>query len=108
MSTTSTEPATEHTSATYKAIQVTKPGEFETVMKPLADPDPHQVRIRVEACGVCHSDPSTVERPFPSTGLASRGREAVGRIDAFGAGVQGWTVGHREGRAGAVFLAASG
>ena len=41
-------------SATYKAIQVTTPGEFATVMKPLVDPGPGQERIRVEASGVCH------------------------------------------------------
>ena len=39
-------------SATYKAIQVAKPGEFEIVMKPLVDPGPGQVRIRVEARSV--------------------------------------------------------
>jgi len=38
--------------AMYKAIQVTKPGEFATVMKPLVDPGPGQVRIRVEARSV--------------------------------------------------------
>jgi alcohol dehydrogenase, propanol-preferring len=49
----------------YKAIQVTKPGEFATVMKPPVDPGPGHVRIRVEACGVCHSDAGTVEGSFP-------------------------------------------
>src|SRR5215475_2482992 len=51
--------------ATYKAIEVTKPGEFATVMKPLVEPGPSQVRIRVEASGVCHSDAGTVEGSFP-------------------------------------------
>jgi len=98
MSTTSsTEPTTEQMSATYKAIQVTKPGEFETVMKPLADPDPHQVRIRVETCGVCHSDAGTVEGSFPIDWPRVPGHEVVGRIDAVGAGVQGWAVGQRVG-----------
>jgi alcohol dehydrogenase, propanol-preferring len=84
-------------SATYKAIQVTKPGEFETVMKPLVDPDPGQVRIRVEACGVCHSDAGTVEGSFPIDWPRVPGHEVVGRIDAVGAGVQGWAVGQRVG-----------
>jgi alcohol dehydrogenase, propanol-preferring len=84
-------------SATYKAIQVTKPGEFETVMKPLVDPDPGQVRIRVEACGVCHSDSGTVEGSFPIDWPRVPGHEVVGRIDAVGAGVQGWAVGQRVG-----------
>ena len=52
-------------STMYRAIQVTKPGEFATVMKPLVDPGPGQVRIRVEASGVCHSDAGTVEGSFP-------------------------------------------
>src|SRR5215469_7640486 len=84
-------------SATYKAIQVTKPGEFETVMKPLVDPDPGHVRIRVEACGVCHSDSGTVEGVFPIDWPRVPGHEAVGRIDALGAQVQGWVVGQRVG-----------
>src|SRR5262245_41511576 len=92
MSSTSTEPTTQHMSATYKAIQVTKPGDFETVMKPLADPDPGRVRIRVEACGVCHSDAGTVEGSFPIDWPRVPGHEVVGRIDAVGAGVQGWAV----------------
>src|SRR5215472_1195058 len=84
-------------SATYKAIQVTKPGEFETVMKPLVDPGPGQVRIRVEACGVCHSDAGTVEGSFSIDWPRVPGHEVVGRIDAVGAGVQGWAVGQRVG-----------
>ena len=84
-------------SATYKAIQVTTPGEFATVMKPLVDPGPGQVRIRVEACGVCHSDSGTVEGLFPIDWPRVPGHEAVGRIDALGSGVQGWTVGQRVG-----------
>src|SRR5262249_32596047 len=97
MSSTSTEPATEHMSATYKAIQVTKPGEIETVTKLLVDPDPGQVRIRVEACGVCHSDAGTVEGSFPIDWPRVPGHEVVGWIDAVGACVQGWAVGQRVG-----------
>jgi D-arabinose 1-dehydrogenase-like Zn-dependent alcohol dehydrogenase len=41
---------------TYGAIEVTKPGVFTEVSRPLQDPGPNQVRIRVEACGVCHTD----------------------------------------------------
>src|SRR5499427_795751 len=84
-------------SATYKAIQVMKPGEFATVMKPLVDPGPGQVRIRVEACGVCHSDSGTVDGLFPIDWPRVPGHEAVGRIDALGSGVQGWVVGQRVG-----------
>src|SRR5262245_17975913 len=64
-------------SAMYKAIQVTKPGEFATVMKPLVDPGPGQVRIRVEACGVCHSDAGTVEASLPVSWPRVPGHEVV-------------------------------
>src|SRR6516164_6254006 len=52
-------------SETYKAIEVRKPGEFAEVRRPLQEPGHDQVRIRVEACGVCHSDAATVEGSFP-------------------------------------------
>jgi Alcohol dehydrogenase GroES-like domain len=51
--------------ATYKAIELSGPGKFSEVTKPLLDPGPGHVRIRVEACGVCHSDAATVEALFP-------------------------------------------
>jgi propanol-preferring alcohol dehydrogenase len=83
--------------ATYKAIQVTKPGEFAAVTKPLLDPGQGQVRIGVEACGVCHSDSGTVEGLFPIEWPRVPGHEVVGRIDALGEGVQGWKLGQRVG-----------
>jgi len=83
-------------SAIYR-VQVTKPGEFATVMKPLVDPGPGQVRIRVEASGVCHSDAGTVEGSFPIIWPRVPGHEVVGRIDAIGSGVRGWEVGQRVG-----------
>jgi len=61
------------------------------------DPGPNQVRIRVEACGVCHSDSATVEGLFPIDWPRVPGHEVVGRIDALGPGVQGWAVGQRVG-----------
>jgi hypothetical protein len=84
-------------STTYRAIEVLRPREFSEVRKPLLDPDPNQVRIRVEACGVCHSDAGTVEGLFPIDWPRVPGHEVVGRIDALGSGVQGWTVGQRVG-----------
>ncbi|MCW3100992.1 MAG: alcohol dehydrogenase [Chthonomonadaceae bacterium] len=82
---------------TYRAIEVSKPGVFSEVRKPLLDPAPHQVRIRVEACGVCHSDAATVEGLFPIDWPRVPGHEVVGRIDALGPGVRGWEVGQRVG-----------
>src|SRR6201998_1300717 len=89
---------------TYRAVEVTKPGEFCLANKPLRDPGPGQVRIRVEACGVCHSDAAPVDGIFPIEWPEVPGHEVVGKIDALGSGVQGWTVGQR---VGVGFLAGS-
>ena len=83
--------------ATYRAIEVSKPGQFTEVRRTLVDPGSDQVRIRVEACGVCHSDSGTVEGLFPFTFPRVPGHEAVGRIDAVGSEVKGWAVGERVG-----------
>jgi alcohol dehydrogenase, propanol-preferring len=83
--------------ATYRAIELSGPGKFSDVRKPLLDPGPNQVRIRVEACGVCHSDAATVDGLFPIAWPRVPGHEVVGRIDALGSGVQGWAVGQRVG-----------
>jgi len=84
-------------SKTYRAIEITRPGEWSEVRKPLQHPGPNQVRIRVEACGVCHSDAGTVEGLFPIEFPRVPGHEAVGRIDAVGSEVKGWAVGQRVG-----------
>jgi hypothetical protein len=84
--------------ATYRAIEVPRPGEFSEVRKSLHDPGPNQVRIRVEACGVCHSDSATIDGIFPRiTYPRVPGHEVIGRIDALGSGVQGWALGQRVG-----------
>ena len=83
--------------ATYRAIELSGPGMFSEVRKPLLDPGPNQVRIRVEACGVCHSDAATVDGLFPIDWPRVPGHEVVGRIDALGSGVQGWALGQRVG-----------
>src|SRR6202007_562604 len=67
------------------------------VERRVAEPGPGQGRIRVEACGVCHSDAATVEGAFPIDWPRVPGHEAVGRIDALGAHVRGWVVGQRVG-----------
>jgi len=83
---------------TYQALQVTKPGTLEPVERSIIEPASGQVRIRVEACGVCHSDSATVDGIFPViTYPRVPGHEVVGRIDALGSGVQGWAVGQRVG-----------
>ena len=81
--------------STYRAVQAVSPGKLELTEKRLLDPNPGHVRIRVDACGVCHSDAGTVEGVFPIEWPRVPGHEAVGRIDAVGAGVEGWKVGQR-------------
>jgi alcohol dehydrogenase, propanol-preferring len=83
--------------STYSAIQAVSQGRLELTEKTLQAPGPGKVRIRVEACGVCHSDSGTVEALFPIEWPRVPGHEIVGRIDALGSGVQGWVVGQRVG-----------
>ena len=82
---------------TYRAVVATAPGQLELVERPVPTPGPGQVRIEVEACGVCHSDSATVEGfagvPYPRV----PGHEVIGRIDAIGDGVHEWRVGQRVG-----------
>src|SRR5882757_932845 len=82
---------------TYRAVQAISPGKLELTRKPFIDPQPGYVRIRVEACGVCHSDAATVEGVFPIAWPRVPGHEAVGVIDKVGPGVEGWVVGQRVG-----------
>ena len=81
----------------YRVVHAVAPGKLELSHRPLTDPPAGHVRIRVEACGVCHSDAATVEGIFPIEWPRVPGHEAVGRIDAAGANVEGWTVGQRVG-----------
>ena len=83
--------------STYRAVQAVSPGRLELTRKPLQAAGPGMVRIRVEACGVCHSDTGTVEGVFPIEWPRVPGHEAVGHIDQLGAGVQGWSIGQRVG-----------
>src|SRR5258705_7661638 len=85
-------------SATYRAIQAVAPGKLQAVDLPVVDPPPGHVRVRIEACGVCHSDAVTVEGGFPGlTYPRVPGHEAIGKIDALGSGVEQWRVGQRVG-----------
>ena len=83
---------------TYRAFEVTGVRQFVLVDRPLHDPPPGHVRIRVEACGVCHSDVLAVEglRADPSQPVVP-GHEIVGVVDAVGAGVTAWHAGQRVG-----------
>ncbi len=84
--------------ATYKAVEVSSPGTLRVVTRPLSEPGPGQIRLRVEACGVCHSDAATVAGTYPGLTLPRvPGHEVVGRIDAVGGGVTRWAIGQRVG-----------
>lgn len=65
---------------------------------PIPEPGAGQVRIGVDACGVCHSDAATVTGTYPGLTLPRvPGHEVVGRIEALGSGVSRWTIGQRVG-----------
>jgi D-arabinose 1-dehydrogenase-like Zn-dependent alcohol dehydrogenase len=83
---------------TYRAVEVSAPGTLRVVERPLREPGEGQVRIRVEACGVCHSDAVTVTGTWPGLELPRiPGHEVVGRIDSLGPRVRAWKVGQRVG-----------
>ncbi|WAL75967.1 alcohol dehydrogenase catalytic domain-containing protein [Kitasatospora sp. YST-16] len=83
---------------TYRAVQVTGTRDFRLVDRELVEPAPNQVRVRVEYCGVCHTDVLAAEglRADPGQPVVP-GHEIVGVIDAVGAGVGAWRVGERVG-----------
>jgi alcohol dehydrogenase, propanol-preferring len=84
--------------STYRAYQVTGQRQFELVERESLEPQPGHLRLRVDSCGVCHSDVLAVEgmRPDPSQPVVP-GHEVVGVIAAVGADVTGWKVGDRVG-----------
>jgi D-arabinose 1-dehydrogenase-like Zn-dependent alcohol dehydrogenase len=83
---------------TYKAVEVSAPGVLRVVERPISEPGAGQVRIRVEACGICHTDAATVMGVYPGLALPRvPGHEVVGRIEALGSGVSEWKIGQRVG-----------
>jgi len=82
-----------------KAVQISKPGGiFELVERPIPQPARGQVRIKVEACGICHSDALVKEGYWPGIQYPRvPGHEIAGRIDALGADVTLWKPGQRVG-----------
>jgi len=89
--------------STYQAFEATGVRNLRLAERELVDPAPGHVRLRVQACGVCHSDVLAVEGSRPdSERPVIPGHELAGIIDAVGAGVTGWQPGDR---AGVGFLA---
>ena len=82
-----------------RAVLVTRPGgPFELVEREIPQPGPRQVRVRVQACGLCHSDSLTKEGHWPGIKYPRvPGHEIAGVIDAVGAEVPRWKYGQRVG-----------
>ena len=84
--------------STYRAVEVSSPGTLRLVERRVMEPGRGQVRIRVAAAGICHSDIVTVEGSFPGLKLPRvPGHEIAGEIDALGEGVEVLKVGQRVG-----------
>jgi len=82
-----------------RVIQTTQPkGPFELVERDVPAPGPGKVRIKVQACGICHSDMYTKDGLWPGVQHPRvPGHEVAGVIDDLGPSVNGWTVGQRVG-----------
>jgi len=82
-----------------RAIQVARPGgPLELVEREIPTPGAGQIRIKVQACGVCHSDSVVQQGLWPGIQYPRvPGHEVTGVVDAIGAGVSGWTEGSRAG-----------
>lgn len=84
---------------TMRAVQVSGPNAtLEVVERAIPEPAAGQARIKVEACGICHSDSFTVEGTFPGIAYPRvPGHEIAGVIDALGADAGPWRLGQRVG-----------
>ena len=82
-----------------KAVQATRAGgEWELVERDIPEPAAGQVRVKVQACGVCHSDMFVKEGHWPGLQFPRiPGHEIAGLIDAVGPGVSAWNKGQRVG-----------
>jgi len=84
---------------TMKVAQISKPGAgFEVVDREIPKPGAGQIRVKVQACGVCHSDVLTVEGAWPGIEYPRiPGHEVAGFVDEVGPGVSAWKKGQRVG-----------
>jgi D-arabinose 1-dehydrogenase-like Zn-dependent alcohol dehydrogenase len=82
-----------------RAVQVTRPnGPLEVVEREIPEPGAGQLRVKVDACGICHSDSFTKEGTWPGIQYPRvPGHEIAGIVDAVGSGVAGWGQGQRVG-----------
>src|SRR5712672_1289856 len=83
---------------TYKAVEVSAPGELRVVERQVAEPGAGQVRIRVEACGICHTDAATIDGVYPGLKLPRvPGHQLIGLSEALGSRASKWKIGQRVG-----------
>ena len=82
-----------------KAAQISRAGgDWELVDREIPQPGAGEVRVKVEACGICHSDVLVKDGLWPGLQYPRvPGHEIAGRIDALGEGVKAWSVGQRVG-----------
>jgi D-arabinose 1-dehydrogenase-like Zn-dependent alcohol dehydrogenase len=82
-----------------RAVQISRPnGPFEIVERDIPEPGPGRVRIKIQACGICHSDTLTKEGTYPGLEYPRvPGHEVVGVVDAVGENVARWKAGQRVG-----------
>jgi D-arabinose 1-dehydrogenase-like Zn-dependent alcohol dehydrogenase len=85
--------------APMKAVQVPKPGgDFEIVEREIPKPEAEHVRVKVQACGICHSDMLTKDGLWPGIQYPRvPGHEIAGIVDELGEGVSTWKKGQRVG-----------
>jgi D-arabinose 1-dehydrogenase-like Zn-dependent alcohol dehydrogenase len=85
--------------AKMRVVQVASPNApLEMVEREIPEPGAGSVRVKVDACGICHSDSVVKQGIWPGLKYPRvPGHEIAGRIDAIGAGVQGWKTGQRVG-----------
>ena len=86
-------------STKMKVAQISKAGgDWELVERDVPEPGPGQVRVKVEACGICHSDALVKDGIWPGLQYPRvPGHEIAGRVDAVGANITSWAVGQRVG-----------
>ena len=85
--------------AKMRAVEVRQPGgPLELVERDIPEPSPGEVRIKVQACGICHSDSFVKDGQWPGIEYPRvPGHEVIGLVDGIGANVRGWMLGQRVG-----------
>src|ERR1700716_539800 len=83
--------------SSYRSVEVLEPGaSLRLTDRELVNPGYGEVRITVEACGVCHTDSEFVQGRLPGLSFpVTPGHEVAGRVDVVGAGVRRWRAGDR-------------